>query len=292
VVRPGVLWTGAFILALVGFANYSAWHRLAYSFWDQLYLALQLVAMNSGAVEPPVPLELNIARFLIPCWPGRRQSSLLGSLPAANPHGAPAAPERAHHYLRLSRKGLLLANRFHERGDAVVVIERDEENDWLEACRTQGMDVLLGDASDATLLRLAGVTRARGLFAVCDDDGMNTEIALRAQELAKEHRGDPLVCLLHVSDPQLCALLRQQEASLERAAFRLELFKRVRTRGAPHAAGTSCLEGRAGEGLVPCWGYNPCRSSDCSQDAAGRPGADGRKPGAARRPRLAQPAAR
>ena len=36
----GVLWAGAFILALVGFARYSAWHRLAYSIWDQLYLAL------------------------------------------------------------------------------------------------------------------------------------------------------------------------------------------------------------------------------------------------------------
>ena len=51
----GVLLAGAFILALVGFERYSAWHRLAYSIWDQLYLALQLIAMNSGAVEPPVP---------------------------------------------------------------------------------------------------------------------------------------------------------------------------------------------------------------------------------------------
>jgi hypothetical protein len=60
---------------------------------------------------------------------------------------------------------------------------------------------------------------------VCDDEGMNTEIALRAQELAKERTGEPVPFLLHVIDPQLCALLRYREASQERTPFRLKLFK-------------------------------------------------------------------
>ena len=246
----GVLWAGALMLALVGFAQYAALHTLTYSFWDQLYLSLQLITLSSGALEPPEPLALNIARFLIPLlagatavkafWEVFRQQMRMVRLRRLSGHIIICG---------LSRKGLLLANQFHRRGDAVVVIERDEENDWLESCREQGMYVLLGDASDATLLQLAGVVRARGLFAVCDDDGMNTEIALRAQELVKERMGgpsshapsgtrsggrrsgEPLPCLLHVTDPQLCALLREQEASLERAAFRLELFN-VFERGA------------------------------------------------------------
>ncbi len=230
----GVLWAGAFILALVGFAHYSAVHRLAYSLWDQLYLALQLVAMNSGAVDPPVPLELNIARFLIPLLAGATAVKAFWEVFRQQIRMARLRRLSGHFIIcGLSRKGLLLANQFHARGEAVVVIERDEENDWLEACRQQGMYVLLGDASDPTLLRLAGVSRARGLFAVCDDDGMNIEIALHAQELVQRgaRTGEPLPCLLHVTDPQLCALLREQEASLERAAFRLELFN-VFERGA------------------------------------------------------------
>ena len=106
----------------------------------------------------------------------------------------------------------------------MVVIERDEENDWIESCREQGMFVLLGDASDPTLLNAAGVVQAEGLFAVCDHDGVNTEIALRAQQLSQNRRKEALTCLLHVSDPQLCDLLREQETGIEHASFRLELF--------------------------------------------------------------------
>ena len=63
-----------------------------------------------------------------------------------------------------------------------------------------------------------------GLFAVCDHDGVNTEIALRAQQLTQNRIGEALTCLLHVSDPQLCDLLREQETGIEQASFRLELF--------------------------------------------------------------------
>jgi hypothetical protein len=255
----GVLWAGAIVLAVAGFAHYAAWHQLAYSFFDDFYLSLQLITMNSGAVAPPVPVELNLARFLIPLLAGATAVKALWQVFRQQIRMASLRRLSGHFIIcGLSRKGFLLANQFHRRGDAVVVIERDEENDWLESCREQGMYLLIGDASDATLLRLAGVTRARGLFAVCDDDGMNIEIALRAQELAKQRpgepsthapfpfgnpeagsgtrsggrrSGEPLPCLLHVTDPQLCALLREQEASLERAAFRLELFN-VFERGA------------------------------------------------------------
>ena len=132
---------------------------------------------------------------------------------------------------RLSRKGLLLANEFRRQGNEVVLLERDEENDWLEPCRVQGMFILVGDVTDPALLRQAGVQWASGLFAVCDDDGINAEIAIQVQELAQGRKGQALPCLVHVSDPKLCALLREQEPSLENAPFRLELFN-VFERGA------------------------------------------------------------
>jgi hypothetical protein len=74
------------------------------------------------------------------------------------------------------------------------------------------------------LLKIAGVVQAEGLFALCDQDGVNAEIALRAQQLVQNRKGDALICQLHVSNPQLCDLLREQESGLEQAPFRLELF--------------------------------------------------------------------
>ncbi len=221
-----------FILGMAGFARYSAWHNLAYSFWDDLYLTFQLISFNSGSVAPPIPLELNLARFLFPLLAGLAGLKAIWQLFNQQIRMIQLTTVKDQVIVcGLSRKGYLLARRFRQRGDPVVVIENDEENDWLESCRKLGMFVLLGDAADPTLLAAAGVNRARAVFAVCDDDGINTEIALAIKNLAKPDRDKPLVCLLHVADPRLCALLRQQEASLDSPAFRLELFN-VFERGA------------------------------------------------------------
>jgi len=214
-----------FALGVVGFAHYTALHNLLYTPFDWVYLTLQLIPLNSGGVEPPVPLELELARFLIPLLAAAAAVQALLKIFHEQVRALWLPWLRGHIIIcGLSRKGFLLAGQFRRQGRAVVVIERDEENDWLESCRAQGMFVLLGDASDATLLTTAGVTRAEGLFAVCDHDGVNTEIALRAQQLTQNRQGEPLICQLHVSDPQLCHLLREQETSLERSSFRLELF--------------------------------------------------------------------
>ena len=55
-----------FLLGIAGFARYAAWHNLPLTPLDWVYLTFQLIPLNSGAVEPPVPLELEAARFLLP----------------------------------------------------------------------------------------------------------------------------------------------------------------------------------------------------------------------------------
>ena len=228
----GLAWGVAIILGVTGFTRYAAGHNLSYSLWDKLYLVIQLIPLNSGALPPRIPLALNLARFLIPLLAGATVIKAAWELFRQQIWEARLKRLRGHVIIcGLSRKGMLLANRFREQGEQVVVIEKDEKNPWLETCRKQAVYVLSGDATDGSLLRSAGVARARGLFAVCDDSGLNVEIALRAQEMVQERVGEPLTCLVNVSDPSLCALLREQEASLEMAPFRLEMFN-VFERGA------------------------------------------------------------
>ena len=214
-----------FSLGVIGFARYAAWHHLPSTLLDCVYLTFQLISLNSGAVEPPVPLELELARFFIPLLAASAAVQAFIRIFREQVHSLKLPWLRGHIIIcGLSRKGFLLAGQFRRQGREVVVIERDEDNDWIESCREQGIFVLLGDASDSTLLNTAGVVQAEGLFAVCDHDGVNAEIALRAQELTQNRKGDALVCHLHVSDPQLCDLLRERETGLEQAPFRLELF--------------------------------------------------------------------
>ncbi len=221
-----------FGMGWIGFSRYSAWHGLPNTLWDNLYLTLQLIPLNSGVVTQPVPLELELARFFIPVLAGAATAKVIWDLFRQQIRMLRLRGLRGHIIIcGLSRKGLLLANEFRRQKNEVVIIEHNEENDWLEPCRVLGMVVLVGDAADPALLRQAGVIHAGGLFAVCDDDGINAEIAIQAQALAKERTGEPLACLVHVSDPKLCALLREKEASLESAPFRVELFN-VFERGA------------------------------------------------------------
>jgi len=60
----------------------------------------------------------------------------------------------------LGQKGLLLARRLRERGERVVVIERNEENDLIRAARDVGAVVMLGDATEPYMLNRAGISHA------------------------------------------------------------------------------------------------------------------------------------
>jgi hypothetical protein len=228
----GFAWLLAFGLGINGFAEYAEIHSVPYSFLDNLYLTFQLIILDSGGVEPPISLSLNLARFLLPLLAGTTALKAFWNVVNQEIHSAKLSRLRGHIIIcGLSHKGFLLSNQFKERGFQTVVIERDEQNSYLEACRQLQMFVLVGNASDSALLGAAGVENAQGIFAVCDDDGLNIEIALRSQEIVKARRGEPLSCLVHVSDPKLCVLLREHEASLEEVPFRLAMFN-VFERGA------------------------------------------------------------
>jgi hypothetical protein len=62
----GALGVFALFLGYIGFAKHSAAMGEPRSAIDLFYLTLQLVALESGAVRPPVPWELQVARLLLP----------------------------------------------------------------------------------------------------------------------------------------------------------------------------------------------------------------------------------
>ena len=61
-----LLGLAAFVLGVVGFTGFFAALGEPRSFWDVLYLTLQLFILESGSVSGPVPWELEVARLLAP----------------------------------------------------------------------------------------------------------------------------------------------------------------------------------------------------------------------------------
>lgn len=227
-----LLWVVGLVAGIIGFTRYADWHDTSYGFLDNLYLTVRLVSMGSGSVQPPLPLELEFARLFIPLlaaatainafWIVFRERIFISGIKRLSGHIIICG---------LSQKGFLLAQSFIKLRKRVVVIERNKDNSWLEACRASGMYVLLGDATEPVLLVRAGVRHANALFAVCDDDGTNAAIILHAEAQLNQHSDDMLNCIAHISDPRLCSLLREQSVTLRKGSFQLVLFN-VFERGA------------------------------------------------------------
>jgi len=84
-------------------------HQLSNTLLDNAYLTLHLLPLTSGGVEPPVPWELEAARFGLPLLTagGRHgDQGLAHFLPAAGRPVAPALLAAARGHLRLEPQGL------------------------------------------------------------------------------------------------------------------------------------------------------------------------------------------
>jgi voltage-gated potassium channel len=79
------------------------------------------------------------------------------------------------------RIGVALAQALHSGGTPFVILERDEPA--AARARQLGYLCVQGDATDATVLREAGVSRARTLATVLPNDAANVFITLRARGL-------------------------------------------------------------------------------------------------------------
>ncbi|MGC8786938.1 MAG: NAD(P)-binding protein [Anaerolineae bacterium] len=218
------LWLGTLCLGYVGFAKHFAALNQGRSPLDLLYLTLQLFPLQSGAVPPPVSWELEVARLLAPTVAAYTAVQALAVVFYEQVQSLRLRISHEHVVIcGLGRMGLLLARGFLRRGDSVVVIEQDENNDFIALCQEKGIIVLPGNAKDREILCRVGVPRAKHVFSVCGDDSTNAEVAVHVRELVASRQVRPLTCFVHIVDPRLYHLLREREVAPV-PSYRLELF--------------------------------------------------------------------
>jgi voltage-gated potassium channel len=91
--------------------------------------------------------------------------------------------EMKDHYIicGFGRVGHQVAQVFETRQVPFVVIDTKKES--REELEAKGVPVLIGDATDDTVLMAAGINRAKGLIACSDSDVANVYITLSARQL-------------------------------------------------------------------------------------------------------------
>lgn len=86
----------------------------------------------------------------------------------------------------LGRLGFRIFKLLRKLGEAVVVFERDPNNQFLEDVRRDGSPLFIGDARREALLEEANIGKAKSIILATDDDLANLEIALDARHIAPE----------------------------------------------------------------------------------------------------------
>jgi hypothetical protein len=208
----------ALVLGYVGF------ERLPdggdWSVWDSFHRSLQLFVLESGGVPPPIPWQLEVARFLAPAVTVaaaalallslfREQARLLKVRLRSRDHAVVAG---------LGSTGYALARQLQAGG--VVVIEQDPGAPAIGGCRERGIPVVVGDAADPAVLARAALGRARRLFVVCGEDGVNADVTSAARGL-----GGDLAVYVHLDDLDLWRhLVGHELAAGARSSVRVEFF--------------------------------------------------------------------
>jgi voltage-gated potassium channel len=83
----------------------------------------------------------------------------------------------------LGHLGYRLAQKLHEMGESIVVLEVQSGTHTAVAARDMGIPIIHADARHAGALESANITEARTIILASQNDAMNLQIALKARSL-------------------------------------------------------------------------------------------------------------
>ncbi|MEO0835905.1 MAG: NAD-binding protein [Cyanobacteria bacterium J06642_3] len=147
-------------------------------------------------------------------------------------------PRHNHHIIcGLGGLGAKIARQLHSQGHEVVVIESDHNNRFLHSIRSQGIPIIIEDASLSSSLKAVNIKRAVSLLAVTSQDTTNLEITLTAKALNPH-----LKTIVRSNDPQFAHSM-QEVFEFDRVLSPVEL--------ATHSFAAAALGGRIlGNGMT------------------------------------------
>lgn len=207
----GIIAVLALILGMVGFYQYSSEHGPPSGLLDLLYQSLQLFTLESGGLQGPLPVTLEMARWLAPLT--GVYAAIKGVLSLVHRQGVSLLRLkniRDHAIVCGANQGSAhIAHELVNNGVSVVVVD----NNPMEASPYKhSLDIiqLAGNALDTAVLQRAKIQTARYLFTATDRDVDNIGIVHEAQRIVNTRERDKdervLDCYARVSDYRTRAL--------------------------------------------------------------------------------------
>ena len=194
---------------------------------DRLYITVQMFVLDAS-IDPPIPLEFQIARLVAPVLLG--YAALTAALVLFSEHALRLRGRRASGHtvvVGIGRRGLLLSQSLTgDESHPAWVVGLDRRTDTAESvqARRRRIPVLNGDGADTTSLQRVGVRRANNVVILTGDDLTNLKVAARVSRvLADVRRREPVTVHVTLQDIELWRAIRPDSLAVDPAApVRLE----------------------------------------------------------------------
>ncbi len=197
------------LLGMIGFYQYSIMNNIQPNVLESLYLSLQLFVLNSGGVPDPLPVILEIARFLAPAvtasgiflviWEPFYQNYILFKVRFWKDHVVVCG---------LSAKAEMLILNFlqtEKEKFKIILIEPNADHSSINQLKKKGVIVLQGKGTDEEMLLKANIISAKYLLALTNDEKTNILIAQKATDIYNQNseqalKFDILQAIIHIDD--------------------------------------------------------------------------------------------
>lgn len=108
---------------------------------------------------------------------------------------------------------IIVRNTLVSRAVPLVVIEKDLSNTEIEWCKSRGITVITGSATERSTLEQANISSAEAVYVATGSDEINATVIASINEMVPE-RKDTLHCYVHIIDPNFTNLLRAPQMAV------------------------------------------------------------------------------
>ncbi len=222
-------WLLSLCLGYYGFTLYSADTGLSLPITEKIYRTIQLIGLESGAMEEAPNLALEISRFFLPGLTAFTALQALSVLFREQAQWLQLWRLKDHCIVcGLGRRGAFFVNDLLADGQHLVVIDKNIDDVSANNYRQRGAIVLSGDATESETLLSARIIKSRNIVCLLGEDQENLRIAHLAYQLSKDFQKE-LNCIIHLSSQDLLSLVKRSELTLSSSdPFSLETFNLYR----------------------------------------------------------------
>lgn len=219
-----ILFLAAAVLGYWGFREYYRAAGAARSWWDLVYLSMQLFVLESGMVEGVAPWQLVLARMLSAVFTVSTVILALGGICRSELRALRLACMARHDVVcGVGGKAWAVVRELKRRNAPAVLVDPQVDRRMIRHFDRANMFVLEDDAKRPSCLEKARIRAARRIFVATGDDSVNVEIVsqiinlFRARgPLRRDHRP---ICYMHLVDRRTNELFCRNHAFREAEAL-------------------------------------------------------------------------